>query len=92
MTVIGILIGAGICALALFLNRRGAIEAAGILILALIYGAQAYIVSTYPGGMTMGGLSLIDYTIIPSVVVLAFFPVNSLFLVTILDFIVAWAL
>jgi hypothetical protein len=92
MTIIGIFIGVGICVLALVLNRRGAIEIAGILVLALIYGAQAYIVATYPGGMTMGGISLIDYTIIPSVVVLAFFPVNSLFPITILDLIVAWAL
>lgn len=91
-TAIGILLGVGVCALALFLNRRGAIEIAGILILALIYGAQVYIVSTYSGGMTLGKLALLDFTIVPDVVVLAFFPVNSLFLVTGLDLITAWAI
>ncbi len=88
--IVAALSGLCICILALFLNRMGAIEIAGVLTLALIYLAQIFIMLSYSGGMTLGRLSLLDFTIIPYVVVLAFFPVNSLFLLTGLNLVLTW--
>ena len=81
MQVIVALVGIGVCFFALFLNRRGFVELAGALTLIMWYSGQAFTLLTLPGGLTAGSLTLLDATVLPDILVLAFFSANSLFLI-----------
>lgn len=75
---IALFIGLGIGIFALLLARRGLVKIAGILTLIVVYAAGTFTMLHYPGGLTASDLYLLDFTIIPDILVLAFFSVNSL--------------
>jgi hypothetical protein len=77
--IIALFIGLGVCILALFLNWRGLVRIAGILTLIAVYTVGTLTLLHYPDGLTASDLYLLDLTIIPDVLVLAFFSANSLF-------------
>ena len=79
MLAIALSLGLGGCILAFFLNRRGLVRSAGILTLIVVYIVGTFTMLHYPYGLTASDLYLLDITIIPDVLVLAFFPANSLF-------------
>jgi hypothetical protein len=86
------LIGLVGCVLALFLNRRGFVEVAGILILVLVYIAQTVTILNAPGGLTVSGLPMLDFSVLPDILALAFFSANSLFLIVCINILQAWAI
>jgi len=81
MQVIVALVGIGVCFFALFLNRRGFVELAGVLTLIMWYSGQVFTLLTLSGGLTASSLTLLDFTVLPDILVLAFFSANSLFLI-----------
>lgn len=85
--IIAILVGIGISFFALSLNRRGLVHLAGVLILVLLFSGQAFTLLTLPGGLTTSNLSMLDFSVIPDILVLAFFPANSLFLIVCINII-----
>jgi hypothetical protein len=86
------LVGLGGCVLALFLNRKGFIEIAGILIVVLVYAIQTLTILNAPGGLTVSGLPMLDFSVLPDVFALAFFSANSLFLIAVINIIQAWVI
>lgn len=86
------LVGLGGCILALFLNRRGFIEIAGILVVVLVYAIQTLTILNAPGGLTVSGLPMLDFSVLPDVFALAFFSANSLFLVAGINIIQVWGI
>lgn len=88
-----IAVGAGIggSALALLLNRNGWIKVAGLLVLVIVYAGEI-ISLVVGGGLTATNTFLLDFTVIPDVVVLAFFSANSLFPIVWLNVLLTWAL
>jgi hypothetical protein len=77
--------------LAIFLNRRGFVAATGILVLILVYVGSTIGMLSYPGGMTTSTTSQLDFSIIPDMLVLAFFSANSLLPIVCINIIQAWA-
>jgi hypothetical protein len=63
---------------ALLLNLRGLVQTAGILTLIVVYAVGTFTMLHYPDGLTASDLYLLDLTIIPDILVLAFFPANRL--------------
>jgi hypothetical protein len=89
--IIGLPIGLALCMIALFLNWRGLVKAAGILTLAAMYTEGTLILLHYPNGLTINDLYLLDLTIIPNVLVLAFFSANSLIPILGMNVVQVWA-
>ena len=85
--------GAGIggSILALLLNRMGWIKAAGLLVLVTVYAGEI-ISLVVSGGLTATNTFLLDFTVIPAVIVLAFFSASSLFPVVWLNIVLTWGL
>ena len=79
MLAIALSLGLGVCVIAFFLNRKGLVRSAGILTLIVVYTVGTFTMLHYPHGLTASDLYLLVITIIPDVLVLAFFPANSLF-------------
>ncbi len=77
--IIELLLGLTGSILALFLNRRGFTEWAGMLVLFIEYVGGTLTMLNYPHGLTVNDLPMLDFTIIPDVLVLAFFSANTLF-------------
>ena len=90
--IIALLIGLGVCIAALFLNWRGLVRAAGILTLVAVYLVGTFTMLHYPDGLTASNLYLLDLTIIPDVLVLAFFSANSLLPIVCINAIQAWVI
>ncbi len=90
--IIALFIGLGVCISALFLNWRGLVRAAGILTLIAVYTVGTFTMLHYPDGLTASNLYLLDLTIIPDVLVLAFFSANSLFPIVCINAIQAWVI
>jgi len=88
-----IAVGAGIggSVLALWLNRMGWIKVAGLLVLVIVYAGEI-ISLAMGGGLTATNTFLLDFTVIPDVIVLAFFSANSLFPVVWLNVVLIWGL
>lgn len=92
MSMAILLIETGICILALSLNRRGFINLAGIVVVSLVYIEQIVTIFGAPGGLTVSGLPMLDFSILPDILALAFFSANSLFLIVCLNVALAWGL
>jgi hypothetical protein len=92
MQVMAIGVGIAISFLALFLNRRGLIELAGVLTLVLLYSGQAFSLFTHAGGLTQSSFTSLDFSVIPDVLVLAFFSASSLLPIVCINILVTWAL
>jgi hypothetical protein len=82
----------GGCVLALFLNRKGFMHLAGILVIVLVYTQQTLNLINGPGGLTVSGLPMLDFSVLPDVLALAFFSANSLFLIVCINIVQAWAI
>ncbi len=82
----------GVCILALFLNWKGHVTTAGILTLIAAYTQGTFTMLHYPEGLTVNDLYLLDLTIIPNVLVLAFFSAKSLFPIVCLNVIQIWTI
>lgn len=89
---IPLLVGEIVCAIALFLNRKGLLNLAGILLLILAYIGSTFVVLTDPSGLTLSNLYHLDFTIVPDILALAFFSADILFLVVCINALQAWAL
>ena len=76
--IIALSIGLGASICAFLLTWRGLVRTAGILILIAVYAAGTFTMLHYPGGLTASDLYLLDLTIIPDILVLAFFSAKSL--------------
>ncbi len=81
----------GGCVLALFLNRKGLINLAGLLVLVVVYLQQTLTITDAPGGLTVSGLPMLDFSVLPDILALAFFSANSLFLIICINIVQAWA-
>ena len=90
--IISLLVGEIACVIALFLNRRGMLNLAGVLLLALEYVGLTASVLTDPGGLTLSNLYRLDFTIIPDILALSFFSADILFLIVCINALQAWAL
>jgi hypothetical protein len=75
-----------------WLNRRGRTRFAGFLMLVIAYAGEISSLVFQPGGLTVSNIFLLDFTIIPGVMVLAFFSANSLFPVAALNVLLTWGL
>ena len=73
--------------LTLLLNRKGFVKLAGVLALSLLYVGETISLFRFSGGLTMSNIYMLDFTIIPDLLVLAFFSANSLVLIVGLNFI-----
>jgi hypothetical protein len=80
------------CVLALSLNRRGFINLAGILVIVVVYTQQTLNLIDGPGGLTVSGLPMLDFSVLPDVLALAFFSANSLFLIVCINIVQAWVI
>jgi len=80
------------CVLALFLNRRGFINMAGILVILLVYAEQVMTILGPPGGLNVSSLPMLDFSVLPDMLALAFFSANSLFLMVCINIVLAWGL
>jgi hypothetical protein len=87
-----ICVGIGGSIVALFLNRKGSIKAAGVLVLMLMYAGEVFPLFTYSGGLTANNIFMLDFTVIPDVIVLAFFSANVLLPIVCLNVLLTWAL
>ncbi len=74
------------CCLILLLNRKGFVKLAGVLALLLLYTGETISLLRFPGGLTLSSIYILDFTIIPDLLVLAFFSANSLMLIVGLSF------
>jgi hypothetical protein len=72
--------------LILLLNRKGFVKLAGVLALSLLYVGETISLLRFSGGLTMSSIYTLDFTIIPDLLVLAFFSANSLALIVGLNF------
>jgi hypothetical protein len=90
MFIIIQLLELGGCVLALFLNRKGLINLAGVLVLVLVYVQQTLTIIDAPGGLTVSGLPMLDFSVLPDILALAFFSANSLFLIICINAIQVW--
>jgi hypothetical protein len=77
--------------LALLLNRKGWVKVAGLLVLVIVYVGEI-ISLVVGGGLTATNTFLLDFTVVPDVVVLAFFSANSLFPIVWLNVVLIWGL
>lgn len=80
------LIGLISCFWILFLNRNGYVKLAGVLALFLLYAGGTISLLKIPGGLTPGSIYMLDYTIMPDLLVIAFFSANSLAVIVGLSF------
>ena len=71
-------LGLGACICALLLTQRGLVRIAGVLTLIVVYAVGTFALLHFPEGLTASDLYLLDLTIIPDILVLAFFPANSI--------------
>jgi hypothetical protein len=85
-------IGLGVGIFALLLNWRGLVKTAGILTLIVLYAAGTFTMLQYPDGLTASNLYLLDLTIVPNILVLAFFSANSLLPIVCINAIQVWAI
>jgi len=76
--IIALFLGLGASIFALLLDLRGLVKIAGILTLIVVYIVGTFTMLHYPGGLTASDLYLLDLTIIPDILALAFFSANSL--------------
>jgi len=90
--VVPLVEGEILCVVALFLNRRGWVHIAGILLLTQDIIGLTSAILTAPGGLTLNNLYRLDFTIVPDILVLSFFPANVLFLVFCINALQAWLL
>ncbi|MBV9615028.1 MAG: hypothetical protein JO031_06215 [Ktedonobacteraceae bacterium] len=88
--LVGIFLLLAACFLLLFLNRKGFIRSAGILALVVLYAGEAISLFIYPGRLTPSSIYILDFTIIPDLIVLAFFAANSLLLIFGLNVLEVW--
>ncbi len=79
--LVGIFLSLGACFLVLLLNRKGFVEFAGILALIVLYVGETSFLFKYPGGLTLNSIYMLDFTIIPALLVLAFFSAKGLVVV-----------
>ncbi len=82
-----VLVGFGV---GLYLNRRGLVEAAGIVILLLVYVGSSIVITSYPRGLSMDTLFYLYFGVIPLMISLSFFPAISLLIVLCLNIILGW--
>src|SRR5581483_5928049 len=92
MSMAVLLVETGICIMALSLNQRGFINLASIVVVALVYIEQIITVFGAPGGLIARSLPILDFSILPDILALAFFSANSLFLIVCLNVALAWGL
>jgi hypothetical protein len=84
--VVSFLIGLMGCFLILLLNRNGFVKIAGVLAILLLYTGGTISLFRVSGGLTLSNIYMLDFTIVPDLLVLAFFPANSLIIVVCLNF------
>ncbi len=87
VTAVVVLVGSGV---GLYLNRRGLVEAAGIVILLLIYVGSSIVITNYPRGLSMDTLFYLYSGVIPLMISLSFFPAINLLIVLCLNIILGW--
>jgi hypothetical protein len=91
MTIaLSVSLGVGICAL--LLNWRGLVKTAGILTLIVVYTVGTFTMLHYPDGLTASDLYLLNLTIIPDILVLAFFSANRLLPIVCINAMQTWAI
>jgi multidrug transporter EmrE-like cation transporter len=88
---IAIGLGIGGTMLAFLLSRKGSIKVAAILVLVIVYAGGIFSL-VLDGGLTANNTFLLDFMVIPDVVVLAFFSANSLFPIVWLNVLLIWLL
>jgi hypothetical protein len=86
------LAGLEICTFTLLLNRRGFIGLAGVMIITLQYVGAIITLLNYPVGLTIESLPVLDLAIVPSMLVLAFFPAKGLFPIALLNIVMDWCI
>lgn len=92
LQVVPLVEGEMLCVVALFLNRRGWVHIAGILLFIQDIIGLTSAIWTAPGGLTFMSLYRLDFTIVPDILVLSFFSANMLFLVFGITALQAWIL
>jgi hypothetical protein len=88
--VIGV--GIAVSGLIFWLNRQGWIKVAGLLVLTMVYAGEIFSLLLEPGGLAASNIFMLDFTVIPYVMVLSFFSANSLFPVVVINALLTWGL
>ncbi len=88
----GLLVGLAMSVIALFLNQRGYIIIAGILLLIQIMGGQSFTLISDPGGLSVANIPRFDLYILSTLASIYFFPPAFVFLVALANCVVMYCL